>query len=57
MYQTLANGGTWQNVFLALSHTKTTAQSAEQPSGHKGSHTVAAVFKHKRTITVKGIRL
>jgi len=57
MYQTLANGGTCQKGFLASSHTTSTAQSAEQPSRHKESHTDAAAFTHKRTITVMGIRL
>jgi hypothetical protein len=57
MNQTLANGGTYQKGFLASSHTTSTAQSGEQPSRHKESHTVAAVFTHKRTIIVTGIRL
>ena len=54
-YQTLANGETCQEVFLASSHTTSTAQSVEEPSRHKKSHTVPAVFTHKRTITVMGI--
>jgi hypothetical protein len=57
MCQNLANGGTCQKRFLASSHTITTAQSGEQPCRKKESHTVVAVFTHKGTITVKGIRL
>ena len=55
MYQTLAIGGTCQEVFLASSHTTSTAQSVEEPSRHKKSLMVPAVFTHKRTITVMGI--
>ena len=33
--QTLANGGTCQKVFLASSHTTSTAQFREQPSRHQ----------------------
>jgi hypothetical protein len=47
----------YAKICLASSHTTPTAQSAEQPSRHKQSHTVAAVFTHKRTITVTSIRL
>jgi hypothetical protein len=43
--------------FLASSHTTSTAQSGEQPGRHKQSHTVAAVFTNKRTITVTGFTL
>jgi len=57
MYQTLANGGTCQKGFLASLHSTSRAQSGEQPSRHKELHTVAAVFTHKRTNTVTGIRL
>jgi hypothetical protein len=57
MYQTLANGGICQAVFLASSHTTSIAQSVEQPSWHKKSHTVPALFTHKRTMTVMGKRL
>jgi hypothetical protein len=56
----LSNYGQWWNmpkIFLASSHTTSTAQSGEQLSRHKESHTVAAVFTHKRPITVTGIRL
>ena len=35
MYQTLSNGGTCQEVFLASSHTTSTAQPVEEPSRHK----------------------
>jgi len=34
-----------------------TTQSGEQPSRQNESQTVAAVFTHKITITVMGIRL
>jgi len=34
-----------------------TAQPGEQPSRHKETHTVSAVFIHKRAIIVTGIRL
>jgi hypothetical protein len=57
MYQIPANDGTYQKGFLASSHTTSTAQPGEQPSRHKKSHTAAAVFIHKRTVTVMGIRL
>jgi len=57
MYQNLANCGTYKKGFLASSHTISTAQSGEQSSRHKESHTVAAVFTYKRTISVTGIRL
>jgi len=57
MYQTLPNGGTCEKGFLASSHTTSSDQSGEQPTSHKDSHTVAAVFKYKRTISVTGIRL
>ena len=53
----VANGGTCQKGFLASRHNTTAAQSGEQPSRHKQSHTVAEVFTHKRTITVMGITL
>jgi hypothetical protein len=56
----VSNSGQWWNmpkVCPASSHTTSTAQSAEQPSRHKQSHTVAAVFTHKKTITVTSIRL
>jgi len=57
MYQTLPNGGTCQKGFLASSHTTSTDQSGEQPTSQKESHTVAALFTYKRTISVMGIRL
>jgi hypothetical protein len=57
MYQTLANGGIFQKGSLASLHTTPTGQSAEQPTRHKESHTVAAVFTHKKTITITGITL
>jgi hypothetical protein len=47
----------WPTGFLTSLHTTSTAQSGEEPSRHKESHAVAAVFTHKRTITFKGIRL
>jgi len=57
MYQTLPIGGTCQKGFLASSHTTSTDQSGEQPTSHKESHTVAAVFTYKITISVTGFRL
>jgi len=47
MYQILANGGTLKEGFMASSHTTSTAQYGEQPSRHKETHKVAAVFTHK----------
>jgi hypothetical protein len=57
MYQALANGGSYQNVFSGIiKHTISTAQSGQEPTRHKELHAVAVVFTQK-TITVKGIRL
>jgi hypothetical protein len=53
MYQTLTNGATCKKAFLATSQTTSTAQSGDQLSRHKQSHTVAAVFTHKKPSLLK----
>jgi len=48
-YQSCMKSGQWWNmprIFSASSHTTSTAQSQEQPSWHKESHTVAAHTKN-----------
>jgi len=46
-----------KQIFWHHHHTISTGQYGEQPSRHKETHTVAAVYTHKRTINVTGIRL